>query len=332
MLVLTKWIGICSCFCICCAMGPAAQAGPTEQAFAKQFGAKVAEVKRTQTYADDIVVAQEMIDAADGIRRDIALVRLLCHESFKLASTTPRGYSVAIRAMMLLEKKDRPTRIETLKKVVPIQMRMFRNATTKRKPAMGKVLITNHLAIADAVEQEDDLVRALTHISAAASVARTIKSSRAEELNKRVKALAVRRLTHDKVRQLKTALKLNPKNDRAATQLVRAYVVDLDQPEKARLYAFLLPDGDLKKNVELINKPAGQLTIGEVGSLAHWYHDLGRAQTQGYRYVMFDRAKQYYELLMERDKGEGLQRRLAGLAHAEITAALAQAGYKPKRR
>jgi hypothetical protein len=326
MSVKMSWIAVCGCVCACYSLGPVAHAGPAEdKAFARQFGAKVAEVKRTQTYVDDIALAQEMIKVANAPQSKVDMIRVLCNRSFSLAATTPRGYSVAIRAMMLLEKKDRASRIQTLRKVVPIQMRMFRNATSKRKPPMGKVLITNHLAIAKADEKQGDLASAMTHLAGAVSVARTIKSPRLEALDKQARMLATQRLTQNKIRQLKAALKLNPKNSAAAMQLVRAYVVEMDRPEAARLYTFLLPEGDLRKNVGLINKPVGQLALEDVGTLAHWYHDLGTTRTDGYRFAMLRRAKGYYQLVMDRDRGPGRKRKLAGLAHAEITAALAEA-------
>ena len=140
--------------------------------------------------------------------------------------------------------------------------------------------------------------------SAALRVARSIRSDRLEQLLSDRKALVARKQVHDNLQQYLNRLKADPKDAVTAKQLVLLYVMELDAPEKARKYTFLLNDPELKTNVSLANKPADQLNGDEAYTLGKWYHQLAGGVRTTLKGPLLVRSITYFQRFLSLHEAE----------------------------
>ncbi|MDH3584556.1 MAG: hypothetical protein OER86_10110, partial [Phycisphaerae bacterium] len=93
---------------------------------------------------------------------------------------------------------------------------------------------------------------------------------------------------------LKERLKADPKDTDSARELVRALVVDLDDPTAARKYSFLLPDDTERATIKLAAKPAEMRTAAEALAVARWYEGLAKSNEATHMLPMYKRAAESY--------------------------------------
>jgi hypothetical protein len=96
------------------------------------------------------------------------------------------------------------------------------------------------------------------------------------------------------VEKLQAALKADPKNSKAANDLVMAYLLEKDSPalalEAAQAHAL---DGEFAGNLELAARPLSQLDANACRRLLEWYRPLAAGADAWPKATALSRAKEY---------------------------------------
>ena len=94
---------------------------------------------------------------------------------------------------------------------------------------------------------------------------------------------------------LKSRLKDNPGNRAAAERLIRLYVVELQEPQKALAYADRTGNFMVKRFIGLLGKNMSILYPGELLGLADWHMELADGATDAGRKLALARAVNCYQ-------------------------------------
>ncbi len=104
-----------------------------------------------------------------------------------------------------------------------------------------------------------------------------------------------RHLLQKRESALKSRLKDNPGNRAAAERLIRLYVVELQEPQKALAYADRTGNFLVKRFIGLLGKDTSILYPGELLGLADWHMELADGAPDDGRKLALARAVAYYQ-------------------------------------
>jgi len=122
--------------------------------------------------------------------------------------------------------------------------------------------------------------------------------------------------------ELKAALEKNAKDRAAASELLRLFLIDKDDPAAALPYLELAGDPKLRLHLPLAAKPREQVKEAELMDLGIWYQELGN-KTQGPAGVkMLKRAYSNYEAFLKSHTAEDIQNSTARVALLKVHQAI----------
>jgi hypothetical protein len=175
------------------------------------------------------------------------------------------------------------------------------------------------MELVDVLEQAGENDKAMLTLRRASSLSRTMDASYQEQIRARLGAAVTRQKIQQKIDLTQRRLRNNPEDRAAATELVRLYIVEFDQPDEARKYSFLIDDEQLKTNITLASRPIESLSEAESLALAKWYADLkSSAMVPASTIAMLRRTQSYYSRVLELHTTEDIQRASAMLALKQI--------------
>jgi hypothetical protein len=263
--------------------------------FNSLFGQRIAAAKATATKTDDVELAAEILAVVAEAKDSPKLVAIVCKSAFELTSTSRAGYPIAIQAMDLLAEHVPDQRREALEGRVLIRRKLV---TSQRdmieKLKLSQAIISDELELAAGLESEGNLNEATLLLRRTLALARSSRSSQKARVDSEFARLSAKKIVLAKVEVLKTRLKTDAKDATAVEQLVRLYVVDLDDPDSAKKYSFLLKDEVAKANVQIAAKPVATRTASEALKVAQWYSGLAKTGMASQKLRMLKRSAQSY--------------------------------------
>ena len=295
------------------------------------YGEDIKRVAATPSPADDVALAKQMLEDAKKAGDQMAFLTLLCEKAYELASKDASGYGIAEAAMDLLAGKVPDKNIECLQKIAALSQKQYAAARGEAKKKAGESVITALGALAEAQTAAEDTDGAGLTLRQAIAVATAIKSESKAALQAQVENLASRQKVEKQIAALKVKLDANPKDAASRKELVRLYLVEMDDPAEAAKFIDEALDEATRKYVPAAAKPvedAPELACTELGG---WYKGLAdQTTTPASKGAMLRRAQGYYQRFLKLHTATDLGRTAATLTLKKIDDALAKLAPVPK--
>ena len=295
---------------------------PPEQSFESLFGEKVKKVEATRGRADDVALAAELIASAADARP--AFARLLCTKAYDLASN-PLGWAKAAEAKRLLAEKVPDEAAQHLDDAVKAYWQVLKTARGPARQEVGEALVDASLEVAEALARQGD-AKAAGMVRQAERAAKAAAPNRVGEIRDRMGDIGRRVRLEKEVGGLIKRLEDDPDNAAVATRLVRTFVTELDEPERAMPYLDKCDDAEMKKYLPGAVRPiheAPELACKELGT---WYASLAEAASSATKEPMLVRAWRYLERYLRVHEAEDLARSEAAALMEKVEKALERLG------
>ncbi len=293
--------------------------------FAKEYEAAVA----SRTFDDDLALARKLLDGAKKAKGQAALLEILCEKAVTLASARPEGYAAAIEAL-LLEAKRLETKAEAChERVLALRRRHFDESRGPEREKAGEALIDALVARGDAFLADWEAVQAEMTFKQALTVARDIRSQRADDLEAKIMLTYDLKKTAALVQQLESQVGASPDNAALRNRLVRLLVVECDDPSRATRYIDDSCEPELRKYVPAVAKGVDEAPELACLELAGWYRDLAKDVDEVTEKRLLARSQAYAKRFLHLHKEADARRMTAELMLKDLEARLEKLDPKP---
>ena len=288
------------------------------------YGADLARVRGTGDTRDDAELAARLLAAAKRASDQSAFVTVVCEKACDLALGHPTGYPTALKAMDFLAQTVPERGAACAARTLGIRQKQFDTSRGDARPPAAETLIDALVTAADAKIEAGAPAEAATLLVRARNVARAVSSARLAELETRAQTLTQRMATDRRISDLKALLEKSPGNVAAREELVRLYLVDLDDPAEAAKHLAGAKDKALLKYVPAAAKGVEAPPALACLELGEWYRDLATKAPAHARAAMYAGAKAYLERFLKIHTPKDLNRTRATLALEKIEQAVAK--------
>ncbi|MCX5684517.1 MAG: hypothetical protein NT049_12635 [Planctomycetota bacterium] len=301
-----------------------ARADQATDAFNSLYGDEVKRVLATPTGADDAALAARLLEAARTPGNPSSLVAVLCQNAYDLAMKDSSGLATAVAAMELLAEKVPEKKAECAPKILAVQVKMFAAAKGDEKAALGEKLLGSLTAASESQAEAGDLDGAVESVRQALGITIALGSPAKAEVQARFAALYVRQQKQKQVAALKAKLEANPQDAAARKDLLKLYLVDMDNPAEAAKLLDASADDTTRKLLPDAAKPIDQTPEAACAPLGDWYRGMADQSTAATaKGAMLARARAYYQRFVELHAADDLPRTTATLALAKVEEAIA---------
>jgi len=284
---------------VCAAAAASARAEDAASIVRDIFGAKIKEVRASKTPLDDIALAQELLAAADAAAKTPELVEQLCENAFQLTKDVTGGHAVAVNALERLAQAMPAKKIDALTRAAGVAQKGHSTAARdQRAPAADRYLgILCQLALAR--EETKDNAGALDTWRKALVLAGATQSVRSAEIKSATARVQERVNLENRVGDLESKVLENAKDGASVLALVRCYLVEMDDPQRASRFVDRLADDEFKRMTPLAAKDGSKLSPAERFAVADWYGKLAKEVNGPARAMMQKRAVAHYRAFLE---------------------------------
>ncbi|MDD4890558.1 MAG: hypothetical protein PHU85_11595 [Phycisphaerae bacterium] len=277
-------------------------------AFEKLYGEQIKGVKATPDPADDIALAEQILQGAKTGKLNIDLVATMCEVAFDLAFNASGGETVAFQAVHLLANKCPDMRFDAALKQAALCERAYKASNLR---ANGERLLDALMSAGDLGTSAHSFAEAADAWSRALAVAEQMNSTRAGAIKARMPAFVARR---DSLRGLATLLadlQDKPQDVALRTRTIQACLVELDDPAEAARHLDAAVEETYKTNIPLAAGPAEKLSEDAALTLGEWYAGLEDKAGVGGKELMTARARGYYArfFTLHKDREDALAMR-----------------------
>ena len=319
-------IGIAATLAVLVFAAPAVadEAADALNAFNSLYGEEVKRVSATLPGVDDAALAARLLEAARTPGNPPALVSVLCQNAYDLAMKDSGGYATAAAAMELLAEKVPAKKAECAPKILAAQLKAFSVAKSDEKAALGEKLLAQLTAASDAQVEAGDLDGAVESIRQALGIAVALGSSSKTDIQSRFGTLYSRQQKQKQIAALKARLAADPEDAAARKELLKVYLVDLDNPAEALKLLDAAADEAARKFLPEAVKPLDVVPEAVCAALGDWYRGMAdQATAVNAKGVLLARAKGYYQRFIELHAADDLARTTATLALGKVEESLA---------
>ncbi len=300
-----------------------------QKVFDQLYGERLKSVARTAELKDDLELAKELRAAAVQSPQNPQLVVILARNAVKLASKKPDGYEIAAEAHQLIAATDSKLALPSLTAAAELMRKSYIRAPRDQRPVLGDKLITAYLALAEYHVRQKQYTPAVVAYQKAYRQAIAIKSDRKEDVKIDLDAAVAARRIERSIELEKAKLKRNPKDTNAARELIRLYLVELDDPKGALPFTLIANDIKTRANIALARAELTELDEAKTIQLADWYMQLAAStQANQAKSLMLRRADKYYAHFLTQNSTDSLAKTKATLARSRIEKQLARLDVK----
>ena len=293
--------------------------------FNQLYAEDLKRVAATRPADDDLVLAKQLLDAAGKVTHQTAFLTLLCEEAHELAIKAPEGYPTARAALDLLAANVPEKKLESLHKIAAMCQRPYATARGNTKAKAGEALIEALQVLADAQVAAEDADGAGATLRQALVVASRIRSPSKAAIQTQLAGLGARQKIEKEIDALKAKLEKEPHDAASRKEIVRLYLVEMDNPAQAATFVDETLDEATRRYVPAATKPPEEAPELACKELGEWYRGLAdQATAPAGQGAMLERAKAYYERFMDLHKADDLARTAAALMLKKIEDALAK--------
>ncbi|MBE3098193.1 MAG: formylglycine-generating enzyme family protein [Planctomycetes bacterium] len=268
-----------------------------------------------------------MLEGAKKTGDQPAFLTLLCEKAYELASKDPSGYTTATAAMDLLAKKSPEKKVECLQKNAGLYQKQYAMARGEARTKAGENVIAAMSALAEAQAAAGDVADSGMVLRQAIAVATAIKSENKAALQAQLDGLVSQRKIEKQIAAIQAKLDADPKDAASRKELVRLYLVEMDDPDEAAKFLDETLDEATRKNVSATARPIEDAPEAACTELGDWYKGLAdQTAVPASKGAMLRRAQGYYQRFLVLHPAADLGRTAATLALKRIEDALAKLG------
>jgi hypothetical protein len=312
---------------IAAAGAPAAPAEQSpERTFESLFGDGMRRVQATREPEDDVALARQLVEFARK-NEDADLQAIVCRKAYLLGWRDASGFDVAIEAMVLLEAVRPESTVECRENISAVRERAFDEARGPAWNEAGEALIDALLSLGDARLETEDYGEATVTYRKALAVADKVRSPQESHIEARIESVDV----HRRLAALRRKVEKDPSDRAAREELLKLYLIEMDDPERASKYVEADRDDNLDKYILVAAMNPDSLPDKACLELGKWYREHAEEASAAARPAMLERARTYYARYLEVHEEEDAPRAIAAVALKEIEAEIAEL-ESPERR
>ena len=261
-----------------CFFPPAAAIADAEadakQALQELFGDRLAATAKTSSIADDIALFDEILPTVASIKDRPEIYEQAALMAVDRLGKKPGGHETAVRIVNGLMKKY-PKKWDTyIHKLIEVREHQSRVGLRKQRAAAAAAHVACLLQLATAEFRKDNDEAGLTHIREALVIAKRYRLKVVKGIIAILDKFKEIERQLREIEQLKNRLKADPADTGTAKKLVWIYLLERNNAEEARKYAFLLDDEAFVEMVKLATQPMGDIDEPTSTKLADWYESL----------------------------------------------------------
>jgi len=299
--LVTVWV------CLLVASGVGRGEVDVQRGYEALFGADARKVEATVTPADDVEFAKRLLAAVPVATEYPALQHLLYEKAYVFGLRSSEGYDSAAAAMEALAEAAPERRAECGGKLLEVYQLAYARAAPAGKPAAGQRLLGALVAAGDR-QVRTNATEAVAIYRRALSIAAYIKSDRRAEVLSKIRVATLRQAVEQRLQMYVKRLEYDPMDLKPRMDLIRYYLVEMDNPAEA---GKLLTDetGEvLATYVPLADRAVDQVALPACLELAQWYESFAAQATNAGKGIVYARARAYYERYLSQEGGEEMAR------------------------
>jgi len=317
---------VCAIGCIIMSLPiSAAFADEARQVFDSLYGQKIKQAAATSDRADDIALAKEMLAVAKASGSTPKLQAMLCDTAGDLGSKHPDGFSTAIEAMQLLADAQEDQREATRVKLIDLLTKQSRTGKAEERTQASDAMIDLLIAMGDEKAEKKQYAEAAVDYRRAFILATQRKSDLLNVVKAKMEFAVSRDRAVTQIARLREKLLQNANDHATAEEIVKLYVVELDEPTAALPFINRVKDERLKRFVPLAIRPASELSATDCLELAQTYVAWSREQGKADKIHLWGKAARLLEEYLKVHTADDLSRRQADVLLSEAQAKLAAA-------
>jgi len=307
-------------------VAPAAPAAPAATAddemvknFNEMYGEESSRVLATKDTQDDLDLAATLLEAAKVPNTPQPMIELLCEKTLDLAMKAAKDYEVAVRSLEVLAELIPDRKDDCLGRIIALRQRQYDTTKGDAHNAAAELLVEVLGKSAQARADAEDFDGAAALYRHALAVTPTAEGK--DTVKDKIAQIAFRQKTARQRDDLKARVAAEPADKAARGELLRLYLVLLDDPAEAAKYLTDAEDETMRKSLTESLTPLAETAGPACLELGDWYLGLSRSAPAYSKAAMLARAAAYYSRFLELytvdDELKG--RATAGLKKIEAT-------------
>jgi len=327
-----RFIPIVAALACAFALPLAALADPGAEAksvFDTLFAAKLKSVAGTPDRADDVALAKDMLMLADKSVSQPTLVALLCESAHDLGVRHADGYAVAVEAMTLLAQTVDEKRPAAREKLITVLSKQSTAGKADERESAAQELIDLLIAMGGEDLEKQQYAEAAADFRRAMTLAQVRKSASLDEAKTRLELALSRERTMKRLGSLQERLLKDATDSATAEDIIKLYVIELDDPAAAKPYLDRAKKAQL---TTLVNAAAESIdTVAKETSLAlgEWYRGLAATVKGDAQAVPFARAVSCFDRFLQLHESDDVAKVKATELRREVAEKLAKLTLPP---
>ncbi|MEM9020183.1 MAG: hypothetical protein AAGC44_06425 [Planctomycetota bacterium] len=262
------------------------------------FRDKLMAVQRSRSRSDDVELIGQMFESAQSIPDDPGVRQLIYRGIVSLAASVDE-YASVMRAVEKLREDDPDDPALDPAGLLEMFERGFRIKRDQERIEVGGFYLDLLIDQAESATREGDTEAAADGYREALRVAEAIGSPRVREIEDSVERLARTELINERLIQLERAVQINPRNAKAARQLIVLLLIEKDAPERALAFVDQADEPDLADIVSFAAVGVDAVSPPQALRLGDWYYAHAQTADGGQAFDLFSRAAAYYDRMLE---------------------------------
>ena len=280
---------------------PAAPAAPADDETVKNFnemyGEELSRVLDTRDVQDDLDLAATFLEAAKVPNTPQPMIEILCEKALELAMKSARDYETAVQSLEVLAALVPARKDDCLTRIIALRQRQYDTTKGEAHSAAAELLVEVLGKSAQAKADAEDFEGAAVIYRHALAVAPTIEGK--DTVKDKIAQLAFRQKTARQRDDLKAKLAADPADKASRGELLRLYLVLMDNPAEAVKYLTDAEDETMRQRLPEAVTPLAEAPGPTCLELGDWYLGLS-AGAPGYsRTAMLTRAAAYYSRFLD---------------------------------
>lgn len=245
--------------------------------FDELFGEQARSVAASRDRADDIALAQKLMQTVETLEEEQAAVKVyLLDKAFDLTSREATAYALSIEIAQSISELD-PKREKVSEQRVLSTLRLaYARARGKDRTTVGRLYIDHLVNFGESAEATEQWPSATSYYQQALTVAAQNKLTTAETLKNRLTRLRLLTQTQKRLTLLRSRLLRDATDHVAAHELALLYITTMNAPDKAIPFAKRANDETLAKNILTAVQPLETWDASTCFTMAQWYEAIAK--------------------------------------------------------
>jgi len=276
---------------------PATADDETVKNFNEMYGEEFNRVLGTRDAQDDRALAAAFLEAARVPNTPQPMIELLCQKALDLAMRAAKDYEAAVGSLEVLAELIPAGKEDCLAQIVALRQRQYDAAKGDAHNAAAELLVEALGKSAQAKADAEDFDGAAALCRHALAVAPTAEAK--DAVKDKIALLAFRQKTARQLADLKAKVAAEPADKASRGELLRLYLVVLDNPAEAAKYLTDAEDETVRSCLPEAVAPLAEAPGPACLELGDWYLGLSAAAPGCCKAAMLTRAAAYYSRFLE---------------------------------